>query len=562
MSVFKKTYTAAIPDGAERFRRGGVEWVRWKDRAGRRREGRITASRNGTTRALVEAATYSAKYRDATGVVRVVPTGCKDRTAALAVLGGLQKRVEQVRAGIMSETEAAAMKWTSVSLAAHLADFRAQMEGRRLSRNHVNVTVRYLELLFEACRFKRLSELSRQKVENWLGSEVRNQRMGARVHNAYIEALTNFGNWALRQGRTTVNPFGGLRKLNVKADPKRPRRALTLHEVQQLIEAAQIRPLQETLHGNRGAQPAKLTGRFSKKLTILGNMRALAYKTMVLTGLRLGELRSIHVSQVYLDHQPPFIELRAADEKARRGAQIPLPADLAADLSDYISRRYSRGTEEGRAENVVRFGHGDDPVLFDLPKTMTKVFNRDLAAAGIATKDASGRIIKKDSRGRSVDIHCLRHTYATLLAQANVPLQTAQRLMRHTDPKLTANVYTHLGLLDMAGAVSSLPVLDMRKRDAAASNLAADSLAPTLAPTPGFSRQIQATHCITVGYTEVDSASVQHAEIANKDSGIRSLASCDKRKEVVGVRGFEPPTSWSRTKRAKPGCATPRRGNV
>ena len=27
---------------------------------------------------------------------------------------------------------------------------------------------------------------------------------------------------------------------------------------------------------------------------------------------------------------------------------------------------------------------------------------------------------------------------------------------------------------------------------------------------------------------------------------------------MVGARGFEPPTSWTRTMRAKPDCATPR----
>jgi hypothetical protein len=44
------------------------------------------------------------------------------------------------------------------------------------------------------------------------------------------------------------------------------------------------------------------------------------------------------------------------------------------------------------------------------------------------------------------------------------------------------------------------------------------------------------------------------------DRKVRVLANpCGLRLPLVGARGFEPPTSRSRTVRAKPICATPRR---
>jgi integrase len=46
---------------------------------------------------------------------------------------------------------------------------------------------------------------------------------------------------------------------------------------------------------------------------------------------------------------------------------------------------------------------------------------------------------------------------ATLLARNGVSPGVAQRLMRHSDIRLTMNLYTHLGLADTAGAVASLP---------------------------------------------------------------------------------------------------------
>ena len=55
-----------------------------------------------------------------------------------------------------------------------------------------------------------------------------------------------------------------------------------------------------------------------------------------------------------------------------------------------------------------------------------------------------------------VDWHALRTTYGTRLAVANVPLALAQKLMRHCDPRLTANVYTVAQLSDLAREVEKL----------------------------------------------------------------------------------------------------------
>jgi integrase len=56
-----------------------------------------------------------------------------------------------------------------------------------------------------------------------------------------------------------------------------------------------------------------------------------------------------------------------------------------------------------------------------------------------------------------VDVHSLRHTFATLLARNGVTPSVAQKLMRHSDIRLTMNTYTHLDLADTAGAVAALP---------------------------------------------------------------------------------------------------------
>ena len=55
-----------------------------------------------------------------------------------------------------------------------------------------------------------------------------------------------------------------------------------------------------------------------------------------------------------------------------------------------------------------------------------------------------------------VDFHALRVTFATLLGRQGVPLQKAQRLMRHSDPKLTANIYKRFELHDLHEAAARI----------------------------------------------------------------------------------------------------------
>ncbi len=64
--------------------------------------------------------------------------------------------------------------------------------------------------------------------------------------------------------------------------------------------------------------------------------------------------------------------------------------------------------------------------------SLVRILDRELKLAGIA---------KKDERGRSVDVHALRHAYGTLLSKAGVTPRTAQAAMRHSSIDLTMIVY-------------------------------------------------------------------------------------------------------------------------
>ncbi len=72
---------------------------------------------------------------------------------------------------------------------------------------------------------------------------------------------------------------------------------------------------------------------------------------------------------------------------------------------------------------------------------------------------ASDFLVVVDSAGRVADFHALRASYITLLVMSGISVKTAQELARHSDPKLTMNVYTRLGVHDLASALNALPDL-------------------------------------------------------------------------------------------------------
>ncbi|MFY7874478.1 MAG: hypothetical protein ACOVQM_03475, partial [Pirellula sp.] len=58
----------------------------WPDRSGRKRKAVVVTRSNGTLGVRSQTATYYASFRDGEGILQEVPTGCKDKQAAMSVL--------------------------------------------------------------------------------------------------------------------------------------------------------------------------------------------------------------------------------------------------------------------------------------------------------------------------------------------------------------------------------------------------------------------------------------------------------------------------------------------
>ncbi len=200
---------------------------------------------------------------------------------------------------------------------------------------------------------------------------------------------------------------------------------------------------------------AKIRTEVKEQLERLGWERTLIYKMLLLTGLRKSELASLTIGQLVLDEPHPHAVLNAADEKNRRGSKIPLRDDLIADLRQWINDKLCLVQKQAiQAGSAIPHSLPANTPLLRIPAALVKILDRDLKWAGIS---------KRDDRGRTVDVDAMRHTFGTMLSMGGVAPRTAQAAMRHSSIDLTMNVYTDPRLLDVAGALDSLPSFPLDK---------------------------------------------------------------------------------------------------
>jgi integrase len=529
-TVFKPFVTRPLPDGAQLVTRAGKRVAVWADASGKKRQ--APATDGDTPRIRVRGGTYTAQFKDGSGVVRRVPTGCKSLDAARAVLADLESRADKVRAGIVTQAEANVAEHADTPAVEHaeayvaaLARKRGKGAKRTVSSQHVANVDYTLRLAFDECGFRWLRDLNRDAVERWVhrlldlpddevlddnGNVVTPRRPAARTINAKLATLTAWGNWLVESGRLTANPFARLRKLDEADDVRRQRRALTADELRRLLTVARLRPVAEygraTVRIVDDTRPAKSRATWTKaeltfdtlvataergrgrlrpdvltRLEQAGRERALLYAVLVTTGLRKGELAALTVGDVLLDEPHPVIVLPGADAKNGQRATLPLRADVVAELRAWIDEKAEAVCRERVGVAGVVMPPADVP-LFDVPTGLIRILNRDLDAAGIP---------KCDDRGRTVDVHAMRGTFGSMLAAAGVPPVVLKELMRHKRIETTLKHYVDPRLLDVAGAVAALPALTAGPTPEAARSTGTDdasAVALTVALTSSRSR--------------------------------------------------------------------------
>jgi integrase len=364
-----------------------------------------------------------------------------DQSVAIKLLGDALEAVEKMRGGMVT----ADPLQTRRPITEHVTEYVANLA--RLGRDAMyRYTVeKRLSMAIKAQHWSRLSDCTPASVTGYLAdlgkADEGKKGRTPKTINDHRADLSAFFAWCVKQGRMEANPCALIEKTADQRD--KGRRALSVPEIKALLAAT--------------PEP-----------------RRLVYLFLVYTGLRRAEAAALRWGHLHLDSVNRYVELPASVTKSGRPETVPL-VDAVADALT---------TARGEA------GDGE-PVFAEIPEM--PAFRADLAAAEIE---------EVDERGRVVVLHSLRHSLATMLAASGVPMPVAQRIMRHRDIRLTAEVYTDEGLLPLAAGIKALPsLIDGPSPEAGA---LATTGTDAVAPIPDCAKSVlDGRHCAAQSGTPV-----------------------------------------------------------
>lgn len=300
----------------------------------------------------------------------------------------LKRHVEELENELLGFGKPRAMRdAAALPIGDMLTDYRSELEARGRGAKHASATFHGITRVCGDCGWKRLGDVTAEGFGKWRARHD----MAPKTSNEYLAMVSAFFTWLERNGRWQGNPMKTVVKAETRGRQRRERRALSDDEITRLVESS----------GRRGV----------------------VYLVASFTGLRRAELKALDWSDVHLDGDAPFLSIRASTTKNKRRATLPLLPPLVAALREL---RASKKNPVGK--------------VFHYRVPMMARFRADLEAAGIPFED---------SLGRRVDFHALRKTFCTVMHRKGVPMRVAQELMRHSDPRLTGEVYTDTSALPL-----------------------------------------------------------------------------------------------------------------
>jgi integrase len=171
---------------------------------------------------------------------------------------------------------------------------------------------------------------------------------------------------------------------------------------------------------------------------IAGHRLSPAFHLSSHTGMRRGELLGLRRADIDLDAARLSVrqtiisvayEVQTSDVKTGTGRRT---VDLDPDTVTVLRRWKARQQEERLALGIARtrddlvFCHPDGRPIH--PDVFSQVFDRAVARSGLPI----------------ITLHDLRHTHATLLLKAGVPVKVVSERLGHANPAFTMSVYQHV----------------------------------------------------------------------------------------------------------------------
>jgi integrase len=248
--------------------------------------------------------------------------------------------------------------------------------------------------------------------------------------------------WAVRAGLIAENPLRSIKPLPLdRGHLRRRRRSMSDSEIERFLAAAR----EDDACKGAYKSAAKTIAKGWKGQLYAARPRTervpqyAMWFAFLETGARFTEL----VSTRWGDLDGATLTLRAGTTKSGKTRVIPLRDALVQELA-VLRQAHERII--GRAVTS-----GDYIFLSPEAQPLLKAGKRVLLRMWQVLKRA--KIPRVDANGDVLDIHALRHSCASRLARAGVPITHTQRLLGHSSVELTSRYYTHLGTEDLRAAM-------------------------------------------------------------------------------------------------------------
>ena len=270
-----------------------------------------------------------------------------------------------------------------------------------------------VEALVEAMEIRTLEQLTVPTVKEYLARRRREASWSAKTHNNHLCFLRDFGRFLVEEGHwreNAIERIRGAKRRGVKyGGDLTGDRAFVLEEVRAIIEAAEQCEIDRPW--------------------VAAARRSACYRLFALTGLRHLEMKKLPWSAVYLDDAEPRIVCEDVWTKNGKTEVIPLPPEAVELLKE-------QRLLTGKTRRVWKH----------VPSLNT--LNADMERAGVP---------KIDKRGRPAGFHSFRKGLNTIARHSGVDADTRQRLLRHSDPRLTMGTYSDVLGPELAAAARLLP---------------------------------------------------------------------------------------------------------
>jgi len=344
----------------------------------------------------------------------------RDKEIAQKRLNELARQMERETEGLATPTK---MKQAAqLPLGKHLRHYLVAREAEWTSEKHAQASRDRLKKLIRECNWNKLSDIDSFSFTQWRSK----QTLTPKTLNEYLSVLNQFMEWLFENGFIETNEIAKIKRIKARGRVSFTRRAFTIEEIIRLLNTVKNKP-------NRNA----------------------VYLAAIYTGLRRAELESLEWGDVMINSNPPHLAVRASTTKNGKNAHIPLHPEVINALIEIKPKNPKLNKPVFRVPSI-------------------EIFKGDLKRAGIEYVD---------ERGARADFHALRKTFGTFMHVAGVSPRTAQELMRHSDIKLTTQIYTDANLLPTADAINRLPYMNFAPHTAPTNGAKWDKVSPSLSQT-------------------------------------------------------------------------------